>query len=545
MPASRVPRLLAALNLGLALAAAYWNAAVIFTPYEFAVFCDGHAYQITGGAEILAGRHPFIDFKDNYGPLTFYVSALAQWVSHGGLFGEFILVCSATAAACVVLFRLMLGLEIPLRIGGPVALVALVVQPVPYRYFLVLMPLLFLAAAWRYAARPGLVRLTLVALAATATGLYRPDFGAYVSLAGVVLVAIRARDEARRVLPAIARFLGLVLLCATPWLVWLACHGRLLAYLALSSVDGLHKASHYTVPPPDIVFAAGLFSADNLKAACLRLPHLVVLLAFVAAVREREHLTPALRAWLGCALGFAALSLLQLSHRADWMHERDVLPVCLLLVAWLATRPLPPPAPRARHFAAVVLRCSLGVLCLGLVAVSVYKQRDRDFSPLGVAENVMAYHRDLPAMRNALHAGKDPYRISDLITFLRTQSCSDDHLLAIPEAPQLNYLCSRAVAGGQLSLMPGYFDGEENERTFIANLRAHPPAFILVETSALDERFDRVLSHYAPNVYHYLESEFVSYDRYTIFTVFVPRSRAAEFIPYYRRHPLPPLPPSP
>src|SRR6516225_7085371 len=52
------------------------------TPWPRQVIGDSDAgHQLAGALQIARGGHPFADFRSTYGPLTFYVSFVGQWLS--------------------------------------------------------------------------------------------------------------------------------------------------------------------------------------------------------------------------------------------------------------------------------------------------------------------------------------------------------------------------------------------------------------------------------------------------------------------------------
>lgn len=516
-----------------ALVALYWTAAIALAPYELLALNNGHGWQLAGGAEILAGRHPFLDFRDCYGPLAFYASASAQAFSGGGLFGELLLNCAAPALAFALWFRLLTTVDVPARIALPLTLSAVVAMPVPYRYYLVLLPVFFFWAAWRYTEGASLRRLALLALGATVTGLFRPDFGVYVCLAGIVLLALHSPVARRSRIRAIACFLGLVLAWALPWLGWLAAHGQLVDYLMLSSIDAMHKASGYTREMPTLSLAHELFAPSNLKAVFFRLPQCACVLGAIVFFLRWRQLAAVVRARLACVLAFAALSLLQTSHLVDWMHVRDVVPMSTFLLAWVIAQagPAEAPAPWQRRCFQLAAGCS-AVVALGFAAGAVHKETRHAFAPLAVARKAASYRGSLDELLARLRAGPDPYRALAVVDLVRTQSPPHAPLLVLVEGPQLNYFCSRPLAGGQFALLPGYLDREVRQREFVARLRAQPPAYVIINRRVMEEHPDLPLEKFAPIAAEHIEQTFGRVRAFGPFSVL-----AARTVPYQRPAP--------
>ncbi|MEY2880859.1 MAG: hypothetical protein RLZZ15_3239, partial [Verrucomicrobiota bacterium] len=410
--------------VAIALLTAYWVAAQLLPPYYLAAFTDGHGYQLAGGFEILSGRHPVLDFKESYGPLVFYVSAMAQWLSGGGLLGEMLLLCAAHALAYVLFFRLLRGAGIAPVLALVLTLLAVWVLPVPYRYYINLLPILFFTAAWRYTEQPSTKRLATLAAAIAATGLFRPDFGVYTTVAGVVLVAVEARRRQRAPVPCVLGLLGLVLLWATPWLGWLAAHGKLPEYFTYSSVEAFHKAEDFSraIPPPDL--AADFFTRTNAKAFFFRLPLVIVAVCGVVLALRRAGPARAQPARFWCALVFAGCSLLQVSHVIDWMHVRDVLPICILLLGWLAAPPLAtdPAEPRGVTWLA---RGFVGGVAVGCVVATAATLHLGNYSPRAAVANLLAYRGSREALVERMRLPGDPYGVSAFLDYVRTHTRPD------------------------------------------------------------------------------------------------------------------------
>src|SRR2546430_15937301 len=85
---------------------AFAFAAVFFrTPSPLSALADADGgQQLAGGQQIAFGEHPFVGFRSNYGPLTFFGTFVDQWVTGWRLGGELLWWTIAYAAADTLLF---------------------------------------------------------------------------------------------------------------------------------------------------------------------------------------------------------------------------------------------------------------------------------------------------------------------------------------------------------------------------------------------------------------------------------------------------------
>lgn len=510
-----------ALTLGVAVIAWYWAVATFPTPAKL-LSDHGQGYQLAGASEILAGRHPFINFKDIYGPLTHYASALAQWLAGGRVGGELLLASLAFAISGAILFRLMVRCEIPVWLALTATLVAIVVQPVSWRYYMLLLPMLFFASAWRYVDTPTGKRLAVMALAVTVAGLFRPDLGVFTCLAGCVLIGTTP-DDRRQPGWRIAAFLGLVFLWAMPWLGWLTAHGQLLGYLKNSSLDAVQDTLGRTRPPPSFDFSDGFLNAQNAKAYFFRLPALMGVFAMVMLVIRRAELCGPLRARLFCAVAFAALTQLQGSHTVDWMHVRDTLPLRIFLLAWVAAA-VPWGSWRFQHLMPRAVVATIGV---SLVAAATSAETFHQLSPASVVQKLRDYRAGRDEMLADVRRGGTNFR-AQLYEYVRDHSASDEAIFAVIEAPQINYFANRRLAGGQLSIFPGYFSSPEDQRELIDRIRTERTAFVVIDHLGMDEYPDLSLEKYAPEFYAFIEREFVQVASIGYTRVLTPRWRSGD-----------------
>lgn len=502
-----------------ALFAFHWAVATFPTPARL-LSDHGHGYQLAGASAILGGRHPFIHFTDiAYGPAMHYASAAAQWISGGKVGGELLLVATSFALGYALLFRLMLGTGIPLGIALTAAIIAILAKPESYRYQLLVWPVLILVAVRKWIERPTRLRLAAVAATATGAGLFRSDLGAIAFL--TALVAMLAAGDGRRVfLRTTATLSGFVLAMALPWLVWLAVHGKLLAYLVNSSIAALPAAAGLARPPPPFDPSAGLLSAQNGKAFVFRLPWIILLFAVVMLVVRRAELRGSNRAWLLGAATLAALTTLHAAHIVDWFHVRDTLPVRIYLLAWIAV-------PAGAGVWQNLPRAIAATLGLTMAGASLAGGSLAETTPVAVVRKIAAYQVDRDTLLATVRASGATFRAS-LYEYVRDHSEPNEGSFAVLEAPQMNFFANRPFAGEQMAIFPGYFGGSEDQRRLIAQLKKGRTAFVVLDHLGQPEYPDMSLEKFAPEFHAFLRREFVEVAAIGYCLVLTPRWRKGE-----------------
>lgn len=516
-----------ALTLGVAALAGYVACAWFPTPAKL-LSEHGQGYQLAGAAEILAGRHPFIDFSDIvYGPLMYYVSALAQGVTGGRVGGELALAVGAFALGYALFFRLLRACAVPAGIAVTATVIAILVQPAAYRYYHLLLPVLVFTAVWRYGAAPGRLRLVVMGMAVTVTGLYRSDLGVITFGAGVVTILVGDADRRTKGTRSLA-FAGAVLGCALPWLGWLAMNGKLAGYLANASLDALAAGEGLFRPAPRLDFAHGFLNAENAKAVLFRLPLLMVGFAGATLLAYWGQLAGAMRARLSGVLAFAVLTQFSGLVIFDWIHVRDTLPMRIFLLAWIAGVAVNSAGDgsavaKARR---VLLLGTVGMIGVGLVIGALAKETPRELAPSAVMGKVQAYAAGRAEFLAEVRAAGVNFR-AELYEYLRDHSAPDEAVFAVIEAPQANYFADRRLPGAQLAIFPGYFSSPEDQRRLIAEIRRGRTAFVVLDHLAQPEYPDFSLPTFAPEFWSFLETEFVEVVQIGYCRVLTPRNRAA------------------
>ncbi len=485
----------------------YMAAAAIYTAAAFpdlgGLFADSDGgYQLLGAVHILANEPPVTGFRTNYGPLVFYLSAVAQLWSNHRVMGELVLVVLGFAAGYGLYLRLASRLVLHWGFLMLPALVAVGLMPRIYKYYLVLMPFCCLAAMFKYMDHPRPRNLALLGIVVTVTGLFRPDFGVYALIAASVAVWLPRRSWRDLAWLLLGTFLA-----ASPWLVYIGAQGGLLRYLADSSLGAFATAQGLALPLPTTQWSATLISLANVRnvlfLAYLALPTW----AGVMLLLGRSVIPQMQRLQLVVTIVFAQLCMIQSLHRSDWGHLLQAIPVSLVLAAWLCSHGLTySPRFGVARISAVL---ASGVLLLSALQIG-WAGTTPSFSPSLLGRKIRTFMEPIARLGPTL-SDRDPGNEgARLVAWIRTHTGPRDRILVLPASPQFAYLSERLIIGGQLALLPGHFDGYDDQSRLIAALRRTDAALIIVRREfSFDDRPGRRLEAFAPQLMTYLQHAYV------------------------------------
>jgi len=481
-------------------------------PLEFIADPDG-GYQLAGATAILGGDHPYSDFREIYGPLTFYTSALGQFLSGKRVIGELALICFGYALAYTLLFLLVHRCSenrVFLALGFSVF--GLLLIPRAYKYYIVLFPLLALVTMWRYVQLPSRSRIWQMGFGVTICGLFRPDFGIYCFLAGVAAVVFVHRSSPGAWIRRVAGFAAIVFAVASPWLLWIASRGALGTYLVSSSIGSLDTAVELALPLPSFSSMNGILTIPNVRAVVFRLFLGVPTLAALVLALKWKRLSQTDRGCLLVTVIMGHLTLLQSMHRSEWGHLLQAIPVSIVLLAWLASQASKGIRKSGTYVHQVTSILSGLTLVMFLVAClyandTVATVRQSSFSSLAQKISVFSGTRE-----DLLRFGKqaDPQNwIVETVEHIRTHTTPDERIVALPAFPQIYYLSDRLPGGGQLAVLPGYFAGPADQRRFIEELKTQDVGEVIVDAGfTLDSREDRTVGRFASDVIDYINKTF-------------------------------------
>ena len=501
-----------------------------------------HGQQLAGAQQITAGEHPFVDFRSAYGPLSFYPSAAAQIISSNRISAELAVDVLGYLLAYLCFFAAVRRLTDRRSVAYASLVVAVVLAPPMYKYYIAMGPLLVLVACYRYIERPEVFRLALLAASVAITGLFRPDYGAYTAL--TACAAIYLAQPAGRHWRAMSLWALLVFACAMPWLVFVTARGGLAEYLYSSMWGSLAQAQSLTLPLPWPGWHR-LVSLSNAKFASFA--YFWVLPAVCAALVWRAR-----GPQLGCdwrmvivAVILAQLTLVQSIHRSDHRHLVEAIPASLVLVVWFtewATRAVRGASRHAR------LAGAAGIAATGMavLAVSAAALRLHDVvvaSPMNVAGWLIEYSGSRSALVNRVRHRDPENWQAETIEYIRRCTAPDERVLALPYFTSYYHLSERKFGGGHMYISPGFFNRDSDQRRLIEILESQQvPLIVDMPGLGIDGRSERRVESMAPIVAEYFRKEYLSAGRIGAARVRIHRNRLPEGTMDIRARPPCPVP---
>ena len=460
---------------------------------------------------------------------------LAAWIGYAvdppGLYVTRMIYSLFNTALCLSLYALGRRLMSPL-FALLAALCAAVAAPNSHEYHLLFgyryMVFSVLALlAWDRGLRSGEARWMLAAGAAAAVGFcFRIDPG-IAAAGGIGLAVIAARTDWR----TRGRDWGLLaaggLAVLLPCIAWWGSEVGLARLVSEIWVRPFEMNRLQWLPFPALYNPSALDRADFAEAferLLYRLPWLLFLFYFLAlapgvrrALARREPFPHALL--LGTSI-WALLFFVRSYRRADIAHVDSALPpVCFLTVhllyvgfGWLRARLALAPL-RARRAEAGFCAAAFAFWVF-VIGPDVYWRE----------ANLRVHLRQL----SKIAIGEDPEipMITDEdVQAIRRLTEPDDVVLDLSCSPILFPFSDRLGPGYYDTFMPGTFLDAAEEESYLARLRAAPPALVLLPLQAFDGREERSLERTFPKIAAWAKQNYEPVAASGQRLVMVPRAR--------------------
>jgi hypothetical protein len=484
---------------------------------------SGLGHQLAGAQQLLAGEHPFIDFRSSYGPGVFYLTALGQTLSGGRIAGEWVLEIFANAVVYLTLLVLIRKVAPNRTVTVVLILLATFFMPRLWKYFIALGPALCLLASWSYFDSPRRSRLLLLAATVALSGLLRQDLGVYSFLCALTAVLYTAKIKHQPAIRLAGELVVFVVAAASPWLLWAAVQGGLGSYLQDSINISLTKSQGLSKPFPAFHWRSDLFSATN------RLPWLYTFFflqplfaALVCALSWKTLSEQARLRWL-TSLVVAGVCMVQASHRSDFDHLQQAVPLSFVLIALLAGCLVTGELRKLLRGAVV----AWAVLALFSFAVFLSRTTWPSFRPAHDARKMAIYAKSKDDFLAHVTETFPRKQIPAMSAAIKECTSPDERILVLPFFPEVYYLSDRLFGAEQMMTASGYYDSDDYQRQAIANLdRQDVPIFVNAPAFTYDNDPARALPRTHPLLWDYLQRSYDDVRRYRRFTVAVRRGLA-------------------
>lgn len=484
---------------------------IISTPTLMYFISDPDGGFFIQGAYMIRsfGEHPQIDFFSSYGPLSFYLRAIAQILFKGSIFSEVAVVLMGYTLSFVFFYESIRNLT-KSRLFSFLCLIAvLICIPRYYKFFVVLVPSMVFYFCLLFYEKQTKFRAQLIGVGLGIAYLFRHDYGVFAGLAiffPLIIIPNQPFLEKQYYLNVLLAALAITL----PWEVFLASRHLLFQnVIDLLSVSRSYN-SGMGLPHP-------LFNFDDKKvsfffAVIYSIPILLVWITTYLwqKLSQIEKLT------LIFSILVSVVFLTQSMHRADIGHLFQCVAASLLGLSavWKFGEHINVSSLRLLSRSLVIFY----VLTISMVGWSIQPLQFRSLVYLN--NNFHELFTSMNEVSSSL-ARKDPTNSSlMLIDFLH---CLPDTSRAtiFPFAPQLLYFATKASAGDTLLIAPGYFDSESHQLRIINSLISQKPQVVLWNESVMFSSKSEsmpILSHHL--VHGFVKNNFLNIgnvDGYTIY----------------------------
>ena len=456
-------------------------------------FSNDHFVHLAAAQQLLFGEWPTRDFIDPGLPLTYAVSAAAQWLLGRSLLAEGLLVAVAFGLAAVLTAAAVRELTGSRVLAVCAAILEVAIVPRTYGYPKILAYAAGFYLLQRYLSRPTTARLWAYAAVVVTAFLFRHDHGVYLAVAGVLATWLTASGGVTHRLRRTLTFVGMTAVIALPYLVYVQVNAGMWAYLqtGLEFRDGELGRQEYVWPD---VFRGGQPFRDALVyeywALALAAP-------LVLALSQRRHsVTSGAAGSPARVLPIAAVAIVLNATflRAPLLvRQPDVIVPAVLLGSWLTSVAWQARRRLVWRAAALVLGVSF-TLSVG-AAGQTLDQLDR----AGLLSSWLRLPDRLDDVGWTLldpHSERQmPSRAAQALLpfypYAMRCSAPDHRLLVAGFLPEATIFARRPFAGGLPVFVAGYYDSETRQRTIVATLRQQVVPFVLIPGHAYASDFER------------------------------------------------------
>ena len=476
----------------------------LFLPAPLAFIQDQDwSHQLAGANQILKGKHPFITFLDSYGPLTFYSSALAQYIYGTQVIGEIFLIILGYSVAYTIIFWLMWSLCRDKSLSLIFVMILIILIPKLYKYYIVLGPALSLLFIWLYLDVPSYKRLWLVGLAVVLTGLFRPDFGAYLTLSAAAAILLRSTQTFtfKQKLVDLLYLAGIIIAVASPWLIFVTAGGGLRDYLYFSTIGGAVAGSGMSLP---LLFSPDFLSLESFHYMATIAFNLIPGLTLIVMLRRKHMMDSDVVSKLSVLIVASQLTLIQGWHRTGWDHLLQSVPTTFILLAYLFKHIQLSLRDNARFISLIGLGIGAGLLSIMLI----YRLPDLDrISVARTSNDLKAYRLQRDQFTKLMIERYPKSPLMRAMNYIRTCTNPNDKIIAWPYLIDFYYFTDRPL-GGRLKGLGPIFNGADDEEAVVRDMETEDIAYYIFQPKRFSPTMLNIRD-YAPIISEYLEETFV------------------------------------
>ncbi len=406
------------------------GAAFVFRYLTSGAIENDHFIMLARAHQVLYGDWPVRDFEDPGQPLAYLVSTAAAAVFGPTLLVNVVLCILFLCATAAITYVLALRATGSALAGIGAAALTIVMYPRMYNTTKVVVPVVAIWLAWRYADVPGMRRLVALAAWTAAAFLFRHDYVVYVAISSSVLLIVRHADARREMMRRLAAYAALSLLFISPWLLYVQWFEGVPEYFASALRFVGAEGRRTAVGPPGTLFYV-----------LVAIP----VVGLLASFRKGPRLSAAQLA-SACVL----VLLIDVVFLRDVLAARlpdIVAPVAVVtaaVVGHLFT-------PRAVSLGAIATLAA-GAL---FAAFPVAARRTAIPTPVEIARHAIRVTHRLSSASAEIEPNPS---LAPLIAYLNRCTRPRDRVLVGGFGPEIAVLAHRPFAGGLPTWIPGYYN---------------------------------------------------------------------------------------
>jgi len=403
---------------------------------------NDHFVTFTRGLQILHGDWPVRDFDDPGFPLSYLLSTLAAAIFGPSLFVNVLLCTLLLALTSAMTFLLAFRATGSVAAGLVAAALTMAVYPRLYNATKVIVPVVAIWLAWRYADAPSRGRMIALAVWSAAAFLFRHDYLVDVAAADVVVLVTCHVHEPRAMAARLSAYALLTLFFIAPWLIY---------------VQLFEGVPEYFASALRFVAAEGRRTTSGLSSMfCVLIA--VPIAGLIGSVGRGG--------WLGRShLASASVMLLTL----DVVFLRDVLEARLPDV--MAATAVVGAATAGRYLsqrAIRILAATGAVVIVLVVALQISRRSEPVPGPLEATGRIGLISGRLRALSTDIIPNPS---MAPLIAYLSMCTRPDERVLVAGFGPEIPALSHRPFAARLPSWLPGYYEDVSDVHRALTSLR--------------------------------------------------------------------------
>jgi hypothetical protein len=418
---------------------------------------NDHYVYLARAHQILHGAWPVRDFADPGMPLGYLLSALAAAIAGPTLLTDVVVTVALFAIGAGATFVLVRRASGSITLGLLAVAVLLIVPPRLYNSSKMLVPIIAMVLAWRYADRPSTGRAAALGAWIGVAFLFRHDYALYVGLAAALFLFVQHWGAWKSLMAAVGTCAGIAIAVVAPWLIYVEVQQGLPEYLASAMRFSVAERDRTVAQWPLVFYAAAA----------------IPVAALLVAWRGTRHLLASQVIFATVLVVASELVLLRDEPAARLPDVAAITAVAAAIIIgrFLTVRVRKPDTPPP------ILLASAIITVVGILLI---------IARTSIVSAVPEVATRWKQVSTRLHDGSpdimpNPH-LAVLVRFIERCSTPDERVLIGGFAPELPVLARRGFAGGLPDWIHGYYDHPDDVARARAQLaREHVALAVMLD----------------------------------------------------------------